>query len=67
MQWVVGDSTYCNAPTLREAIAVTHRFYDLEVPKSAQVHIDTQAPQPVETVVASLTDSVWRRYALNLR
>jgi SRSO17 transposase len=66
MQWVVGDSTYGNAPTLREAIANMGRAYVLEIPKSAQVQVGTLSLQPVESLVASLPDTVWHRYALNL-
>jgi SRSO17 transposase len=66
MQWVVGDSTYGNAPTLREAIATTGRFYVLEIPKSAHVQLGRGATQSVESLVAILPDTAWRRYALNL-
>lgn len=66
MQWVVGDSTYGNAPTLRETIATTGHWYVLEIPKSAHVQVGTQSPQTVESLVASLPDTGWSRYALNL-
>ena len=66
MQWVVGDSTYGNAPALREAIAASGRYYVLEIPKSAHVHVDAQPAQTVETLVATFPDTAWQRYALNL-
>jgi SRSO17 transposase len=66
MQWVVGDSTYGNSPTLRQAIANTEHYYVLEIPKSAQVRVGTASPQPVERLVASLPETGWHRYALNL-
>lgn len=66
MQWVVGDSTYGNSPTLREAIASAGRSYVLEIPKSAQVQVGRQAPQTVESVVATLPETQWSRYALTL-
>jgi SRSO17 transposase len=66
MQWVVGDSTYGNASPLREAIAGSGRSYVLEMPKSAQVQVGTAAPQTVERLGATLPDTAWHRYALNL-
>jgi len=66
MQWVVGDSPYGNAPTLREALARTGRFYVLEIPKTAHVQVATCASQTVESIVASVPDTAWSRYALNL-
>jgi SRSO17 transposase len=66
MQWVVGDSTYGNSPTLREAIATTGHWYVLEIPKSAQVQVATQSAQTVESLVANIPADRWRRYALNL-
>lgn len=66
MHWVVGDSTYGHAPTFREAIAATGRYYVLEVPKTAQAQIDTATPQSVESLVTASPDTAWSRYALNL-
>jgi SRSO17 transposase len=66
MQWVVGDSTYGNAPALRQAIAASGRYYVLEIPKSAQVKVGRQKAQPVEMLVAAWPETVWQRYALNL-
>ncbi len=66
MQWVVGDSTYGNSPTLREAIATTGHCYVLEIPKSAQVQGDRQSAQTVEGLVADLPADPWRCYVLNL-
>src|SRR5258708_206429 len=66
MQWVVGDSTYGNAPTLREAIATTGRFYVLEIPTSAHVRVGSATPRTVESLGLTLPDTAWSRYALNL-
>lgn len=66
MDWVVGDSTYGHAPTFREAIAATGRFYVLEIPKSASVQVGGTSARSVESVVATVPDRVWSRYALNL-
>ncbi len=61
MQWVVGDSTYGNSPTLRETIATTGHLYVLEIPKSAQVHVGEQSAQTVESLIASCPADQWRR------
>ncbi|MHB8628839.1 MAG: IS701 family transposase [Aggregatilineales bacterium] len=65
-KWVVGDSTYGNAPTLCEAVAASGRYYVLEIPKSAHVQVGTASAQTVETLVAVFPDTAWHRYALNL-
>ncbi|MHB8630123.1 MAG: IS701 family transposase [Aggregatilineales bacterium] len=66
MQWVVGDSTYGNAPTLRQAIAASGRYYVLEIPKSAHVQVSTASAQTVESLVAAFPETAWQRYALSL-
>lgn len=66
LQWVVGDSTYGNAPTLRAAIAAAGRYYVLEMPKTTRVQSDGQPWQTVEVLASSMADEVWQRYALNL-
>jgi SRSO17 transposase len=66
MHWVVGDSTYGHAPTFREAIAATGRCYVLEIPKSASVQVGGVTARSVDSVVASVPDTAWSRYALNL-
>jgi SRSO17 transposase len=61
MHWVVGDSTYGNAPTLREAIATTGRYYVLEIPKSAHVQTGINAPQTVESLISDVPATGWSR------
>jgi SRSO17 transposase len=67
IQWVVGDSTYGNSPSLRTAIARTGRYYVMEIPKTARVRTDRDAAwQTVEALTAALPTEAWTRYALNL-
>jgi SRSO17 transposase len=66
MDWVVADSSYGHAPTFREAIAATGRFYVLEIPKSASVQVGGTSARSVESGVATVPDRAWSRYALNL-
>lgn len=66
LQWVVGDSTYGNASSLREAIAAAGRYYALEIPKSVRVRSLSGLVQTVDALSATLPASAWTSYALNL-
>ena len=66
LQWVVGDSAYGNASTLREAIAAAGRYYALEIPKSARIRSATGVLETVEAFSVSLPTAAWTRYALSL-
>lgn len=66
LQWVVGDSAYGNASTLREAIAAAGRYYALEIPKSVRVHTPSGLVETVEAFSATLPSTAWTCYALNL-
>lgn len=66
LQWVVGDSTYGSAATLREAIAAAGSYYALEIPKSVRVCTTTGVIQTVDAFSATLPASAWTTYALTL-
>jgi len=66
LQWVVGDSAYGNASTLREAIAAAGRYYALEMPKSARVRTSAGVVETVEAFGETLPTEAWTRYALTL-
>lgn len=66
LQWVVGDSAYGNASTLREAIAAAGRYYALEIPKSVRIHTSSGLVETVEAFCATLPSAGWTCYALNL-
>jgi SRSO17 transposase len=66
LQWVVGDSAYGNAATLREAIAAAGRYYALEMPKSARVRTAAGVAETVEAFGKALPADAWTRYALTL-
>jgi SRSO17 transposase len=66
LQWVVGDSAYGNAATLREAIAAAGRYYALEMPKSTRIRTATGVVETVEAFGQALTPEAWTRYALTL-
>lgn len=66
LQWVVGDSAYGNASTLREAIAAAGRYYALEIPKSARIRSATGVLETVEAFSVSLPTVAWTRCALSL-
>lgn len=66
LQWVVGDSAYGNASTLRQAIAAAGRYYVLEIPKSVRVQSVSGALETVETFSSTLPTTAWTCYALTL-
>lgn len=66
LQWVVGDSTYGNASTLREAIAAAGRYYALEIPKAVRVRTPDGVVHTVNALSATFPASVWTTYALTL-
>jgi SRSO17 transposase len=66
LQWVVGDSAYGNAATLREAIAAAGRYYALEMLKSARIRTSAGVVETVEALGEALPVDAWTRYALTL-
>jgi SRSO17 transposase len=66
LQWVVGDSAYGNAATLREAIAAAGHYYALEMPKSARIRTSTGVVETVEAFGEALPPEAWTRSALTL-
>lgn len=66
LQWVVGDSAYGNASTLRQAIAAAGRYYVLEIPKSVRIRSVSGALGTVETFGSTLPTTAWTCYALTL-
>jgi len=66
LQWVVGDSVYGNAPTLRAAIAAAGRYYALAISKSARVRSETGVFETVDAYQIRLPPQTWTRYALGL-
>jgi SRSO17 transposase len=64
LNWVAGDTTYGNSPTLREAIHHQQRQYVLQVAKSMPLRPTAQADAQSAEQWASLADG-WQRLAFN--
>jgi SRSO17 transposase len=64
LDWVAGDTTYGNSPTLREAIHYQQRQYVLQVAKSMPLRPTAQADAQSAEHWASLADG-WQRLAFN--
>jgi SRSO17 transposase len=64
LDWVAGDTTYGNSPTLREAIHYQQRQYVLQVAKSMPLRPTAQADAQSAEHWASLVDG-WQRLAFN--